>query len=160
MIGTVMHELGHALGLGHTKPSNTTEIHEHMVKHGAGPFFAFDAAEAFDDANASMSIMHYDTDGFAKGSDQTLTGPGHDAFGQRIGLGLYDVVSLSHMYRQTSLECARSGLAGFGSVDDYHIQCWQGSNCPGFVESLDTNTTEAKGEKKEDLFEKVKGIVR
>jgi len=131
-IGTMTHEIGHALGMAHeqARPDRDkyVSINVGNVKHGMMRNF-----EIIHRADVSLdydycSIMHYDAYAFAKDrSKPTILSDVTTEMGNRAGLSSYDVKQLEHMYKPLVPHCRGSQLAGLGCID----KLWRGKNvCP------------------------------
>lgn len=104
-VGTLLHELGHTVGLLHEmqRPDRDqfVTVHQQNIDQNFAADFALIASN-----NAIIltrydysSIMHYNSRAFSVNGRRTITGPRGVSFGQREALSDSDVRSVSNLYR-------------------------------------------------------------
>lgn len=122
LIGTVIHMLGHSLGLGHEHFAKGTNVMKNQVKHGRGKNFEFEDTPGEPESHNALSVMHYDPYAFAEDPRKpTLTGPGMSVMGQRMGLAKSDVDKLVELYSTEG--DAESALNGIGCINNPLHKC-------------------------------------
>jgi len=131
LLGTVIHELGHALGMAHeqSRPdrSEHVTIHWDNIQAGKENNFAINGGGYVAEGYDYLSLMHYGNDAFAIDPDQptiTLVDGAHDnSIGQRVGLSQYDADQLQSMYREVEPSCTASSVDGNQGCEDKDSTC-------------------------------------
>lgn len=130
-VGTVLHELGHALGMAHeqARPDRDkyVEIHESRIQSGKEHNFDISSKGDTERPYDLLSIMHYDADSFSTSKKPTITAKDkayalytddpddYDMYrmGNRVGLTQLDADQLADLYRDVNGLCV-SHLLGDG----------------------------------------------
>lgn len=109
--GSVVHEIGHTIGLFHEQCRLDRDKHVTIkwdqIEKGKKHNFEIDKESSKDLGKYDFgSIMHYSANAFAKGKDPTIvTKPKGKAIGQRDGLSKGDISAVADMYgKKTSLQ--------------------------------------------------------
>mmetsp|Transcript_47950 Transcript_47950/g.104308 ORF Transcript_47950/g.104308 Transcript_47950/m.104308 type:complete len:502 (-) Transcript_47950:160-1665(-) len=123
MVGTVIHELGHSLGMAHeqSRPDRDkyVKINYENVRPGQEHNFDIEPGAYTAVEYDYLSIMHYDGYAFSKspGHPTVERLDGHYELGQRSGLAASDVSQLIAMYLPEVPGCRGTGMAGIGCVN-------------------------------------------
>lgn len=130
LLGTVIHELGHALGMAHeqSRPdrSSYVTIHWENIKAGKENNFAIASGGYVAEAYDYLSLMHYGNDAFSTNGNPTITlvdGAHDNSIGQRVGLSQYDADQLQSMYREVEPSCTASSVDGNQGCEDKDSTC-------------------------------------
>eukprot|EP00747_Dinoflagellata_sp_TGD_P149454 gnl/TRDRNA2_/TRDRNA2_177014_c0_seq1.p1 gnl/TRDRNA2_/TRDRNA2_177014_c0~~gnl/TRDRNA2_/TRDRNA2_177014_c0_seq1.p1 ORF type:complete len:756 (-),score=139.09 gnl/TRDRNA2_/TRDRNA2_177014_c0_seq1:73-2340(-) len=126
-IGTMIHEIGHALGMAHEHVRKDRDqfvnIHfDNIIPGFENQFQKSDGAYTGNEYDL-LSVMQYDAFSFANdisrptisSNDPSYTG----GIGQRSGLSSSDVDQLIAMYTPEDASCSESTMAGIGCVDKH-----------------------------------------
>jgi len=145
-LGTTIHELGHALGMGHeqSRPDRDEYVQIHEANIIAGNFHNFEMnVNVYDDQPYQFdSIMHYDGYAFSSNGQPTITSVDgtHDmTLGQDVGLSQGDADQVAAMYREVVDTCTAN------SVDSSQKGCMDSD--PELCASLSICTSETEAEK-------------
>jgi len=126
LIGTTVHELGHALGMAHEQERPDRDrhviVHWDNIQAGVASNFEVDENAYVQQPYDYLSVMHYDAFAFALDySTPTISkvSGGHDGLGQRVGLSASDVEQLEAMYQSVAATCSANALAATtGCIDE------------------------------------------
>uniref|UniRef100_A0A7S4UW29 Metalloendopeptidase n=1 Tax=Alexandrium monilatum TaxID=311494 RepID=A0A7S4UW29_9DINO len=125
-IGTAVHEMGHALGMGHEQKRKDREMYVNIlwqnIANGRASQFTMDNAYYTAAGYDYDSVMHYASNAFAKSSDkptiQRKDGKLEEELGQRVGLSEGDILQLVDMYKGQVPTCsARDRTGETGCLD-------------------------------------------
>jgi len=123
MVGTVLHELGHVLGMAHeqSRPDRDSYIKVNFdnVQDGMEVNFGIEPKAYMRTSYDYLSIMHYDAYAFAKtpGVPTMERIDGLHDMGQRSGLAASDVDQLAAMYLTETPGCRGPAFDGMGCID-------------------------------------------
>jgi len=123
-LGTVLHELGHALGMAHEQErpdrNRYVTIRWQNIQRGRESNFDLERNAYTGQPYDYYSVMHYGRTAFSANGRPTISTPGgqYDAvIGQDVGLSQADADQLAAMYREVDGQCAA------GSVDSSATGC-------------------------------------
>ncbi len=126
--GSVMHEMGHVLGLEHehTRPDRDQHIAIHWANIEPGKQHNFDAAPAGTRLLGEYdhdSIMHYGTHNFSSNGQATISAlnGGSHRLGQRNAPSLGDLSAVASLYGSDLSLVAQSGTSSAGPVLDIYV---------------------------------------
>jgi len=111
-VGSIIHEIGHAIGLfhEHTRPDRDNFVTVNLQNVTAGKEINFDIIEAGASSYSDYdygSIMHYGEYFFSNNGERSISVPDNIRIGQRDALSEKDIASVNNMYA-TDLKLAIS----------------------------------------------------
>jgi len=123
-IGSVIHEIGHALGMAHEQSRPDRDEHVHIlwdnIQRDQWHNFKIWPQAYTDIPYDYLSVMHYDEYAFGvvRGMPTIEAArSGHPKIGQRVGLAASDVQQVSAMYTPEVPSCRANALNGTGCAD-------------------------------------------
>ena len=102
-VGSIIHEIGHAIGLfhEHTRPDRDNFVTVNLQNITSGKELNFDKIDAGADNYSEYdygSIMHYGEYFFSRNGERSISVPDGIAIGQRDALSVNDINSVNAMY--------------------------------------------------------------